>query len=112
METHDSNYNPGLEDLNLNNDLFAMMFAELIVHGKETYGQSNKKGELYAANIEERKQAIENIEQQALCLDAKEAEEHLACHCMCPNHLFETDLETPTKKAMVAVLDLSGNSPQ
>jgi hypothetical protein len=89
-----------------------MTFAELIVHGKETYGQSNKEGELYAANIEERKQAIENIKQQALCLDTKEAEEHLTCHGMHRNHLFGTDLKTPTKEATAAVLDLSGNSPQ
>jgi hypothetical protein len=107
MKTHDTNYNPGLEDLNLNNALFAMMFAELIVHNQETYGQSNEEAELYAANIEEQKQAIKNIEQQALCLDTKEKEEHLACHGMHPNHLFGMDLETQTKEAKAAVLDLS-----
>jgi hypothetical protein len=68
METHNSNYNSGLEDPNLSNDLFAMTFAELIVHSKETYGQSDKEGELYAANIEEWKQAIENIKQQAVTI--------------------------------------------
>jgi hypothetical protein len=112
METHDANYGPSLEDLNLNNALFAMMFADLIVHGKETYGQSDKEVELYATNIAKRKQAIKKIEQQALSLDTKEAEEHLACHGMPPNHLFGMDLETPTEEAMAAVLDLSGNSPQ
>jgi hypothetical protein len=89
-----------------------MLYAELIVHGKEIYGQSNKEAELYAANIEEQKHAIENIEQLALCLDTKEAERHLACHGMHPNHLFGTDLETPNKEATVTVLDLSVNSPQ
>ncbi len=88
------------------------MFAELIVHGKETYGQSNNEGELYAANIEKWKQAIENIKQQVLCLDTKKAEQHLTCHGMHCNHLFRTDLETPTNEAMAAVLDLSENSPQ
>jgi hypothetical protein len=76
-ETHNANYDPGLEDLHLNNALFAMTFAELIVHCKETYSQSYKDAELYATNIEEQKQAIENIQQQALHLDTKEAEEHL-----------------------------------
>jgi hypothetical protein len=42
-ETHDAYYDPGLEDLNLNNALFAMTFAELFVHGKDTYGQSEKR---------------------------------------------------------------------
>jgi hypothetical protein len=36
MGIHDTNYNSGLEDLNLNNDLFPMMFAELIVYGEKT----------------------------------------------------------------------------
>jgi hypothetical protein len=51
MDSHKANYNPSLEDLNLNNALFAVLFAELIVHSKETYGQSDKEAELYAANI-------------------------------------------------------------
>jgi hypothetical protein len=66
---------------------------------------------------------MENVEQQALCLDSKEAKDHLAHHGMQPNHLFEDDLEIPTKEAMAAVLetpakeataavlDLSGDSP-
>jgi hypothetical protein len=111
-ETHNANYDPGLEDLNLNNALFAMTFPELILPGKETYSQSNKEAELYAKNIEEQKQAMENIKQQALCFDTKEAEEYLARHGMHPNHLFGTDLETSTKEGRKTVLDLSGNSPE
>ncbi len=96
MDCHDTNYDLSLEEVNLNNSLFAMTFAELIVHGKEICGQSGKEAELYAENIEKQKQAIKNIEQQALCLDTKEAEEYLAHHGMRPNYLFETDLDVPT----------------
>ncbi len=97
---------------------------ELTKHGIETYGFSEVEADLYAADVKEKRQAMENTEQQALCLDSAEAKEHLACHGMQPNHLFGDDLEistkeataavleTPTKEAMAAVLDLSGDSPQ
>jgi hypothetical protein len=44
--SHNANYNPGLEELNLSNAPCAMTFEEVIVHGKEIYNQSNKEAEL------------------------------------------------------------------
>ncbi len=82
------------------------------------------EADLYAADIKEKRQAMDKAEQQALCLDSAEAKEHLARHGMQPNHLFGDELETPTKEATAAiletptkeataaVLDLSGDSPQ
>jgi hypothetical protein len=99
------------DGLNLTNALFAMTLAELIQYGKEELGQTDEEAALYAACIEEHKQEIELVKQQAFLCDSVEAEEHLACHGIHPNHLFQEILETPTKEAMAEVLDLSGNFP-
>jgi hypothetical protein len=60
-----------------------MTFTELIEYGKETLGQTEDEAELHAAYIQEKQEAIKQVEQQALCLDSIEAEE---------------DLESTTKK--------------
>jgi hypothetical protein len=88
-----------------------MTMEELIMHSIETYRYTQAEVDLYAAAIEEKKQAIEKVKQQALCLYSAEVAEHLARHGMQPNQLFEENLETPTKEATAKVLDLSGNSP-
>jgi hypothetical protein len=84
---------------------------ELITHSIKTYGYTQVEADLYAAAIKEKRQAIERVKQQALCLDSVEATEHLARHGMQPNQLFEENLESPTKEATAEVQDLSGNSP-
>jgi hypothetical protein len=96
---------------NLLNAPYAMTMEELIMNSIETYRYTHAEADLYAAAIEEKKQAIERLKQQVLCLDSTEAAEHLARHGMQPNQLFEENLETPTKEAMAKVLDLSGNFP-
>jgi hypothetical protein len=103
--------NQEANDNNLSNALYAMIMEELITHSIETYGYTQAEADLYAAAIEEKKQAIEMVEQQALCLDSAEAPEHLARHGMQPNQLFEENLETPAKEATAEVLNLSGNYP-
>ena len=70
---------------NLSNALYAMTMEELITHSIETYGYTQVEADLYATAIKEKKQAIERVKQQALCLDSAEAAEHLACHSMQPN---------------------------
>jgi hypothetical protein len=95
---HKGTFNSLLEK-DLTNELYAVTMEELTKHGIETYGFSKVEADLYAADIEEKRQAMENMEQQALCLDSTEAEEHLACPSMQPNHLFGDDLEIPTKKS-------------
>jgi hypothetical protein len=92
---------------------------ELTKQGIATYGFSKVEVDLYAADIKEKRQTMEKVEQQALCLESAEAKEHLARHGMQPNHLFGDDLEIPTKEATTAVLEtptkevnLSEDSPQ
>ncbi len=89
----------------LTNELYAMSMEELTKYGIETYGFSKVEADLYAADIKEKRQAMEKVEQQALCLESAEDKEHLARHGMQPNHLFGDDSETPTKEAMAAVLE-------
>jgi len=50
------------------------------------------------AEIKEKKQANEMVYWQGLCLDSTEANKHLACHSMHPNHLFGDDLEIRQSK--------------
>ena len=95
----------------MTNSIYTITMGKLITLSKETYGNTEVEADLHAEAINERKQAIENVAQQALCLDSVEAAEHLACHGMQPNHLFGEDLEIPTKEATAAVINFSGNSP-
>jgi hypothetical protein len=81
---------PLLEE-DLTNELYAMTVDELTKHRIETYGFSKVEADLYVAYIKKKRQAMEKVEQQALCLDSAEAKEHLAHHGMQPNHLFGGD---------------------
>jgi len=58
-----------MED-NLTNGLNAMTMEELIKHGIETYGFAKVEADIYATDIKEKRQMMENVEQQALCLDS------------------------------------------
>jgi hypothetical protein len=86
-----------LLEKDLGNELHAMTMEEFTKHGIENYGFSKVEADLYVADINEKRQALENVDQQALCLDSTEAKEHLACHSMQLNCLFGDDLEIFTK---------------
>ncbi len=63
---HEGTSTPLLEkDLNNEHELYAMTIEELTKHGIETYGFSKVEADLYGADIKEKSQAMENVEQQA-----------------------------------------------
>ena len=52
-----------LLEKDLINELYAMTMEELIKHGIETYGFSEVEADLYAADIEEKREGIDKVGQ-------------------------------------------------
>jgi hypothetical protein len=82
----------------LTNELYATTMEELTKHGIETYGFSKVEADLYVADIEEKRQAMKNVEQQALCPDSAEAKNTWHVTACNPIICLGMTLRSPPKK--------------